>query len=231
MNTEVSRGAVWLEGATRVLPLLIGVFPFALIAGSTAISVGLTPWEAIGFSLFIFAGASQLAALELMGSHAPIYVVIVTAWIINLRMLIYSAAMAPHFRHLTLRWRSLVAYLLTDQAFVLASLRFEDEPRAPHKRYYYLGAAMGLWITWQIGSALGIVLGARIPQDWSLDFAIPLTFIALMVPALKDRVAVAASLSAGLSVLLLAWMPMNLGFIAAIAVGVVVGLLVEGGRS
>ena len=90
---------------------------------------------------------------------------------------------------------------------------------------------MGLWITWQIGSALGIVLGARIPQDWSLDFAIPLAFIALMVPALKDRVAVAASLSAGLSVLLLAWMPMNLGFIAAIAVGVVVGLLVEGGRS
>lgn len=222
-----TRGQMFRDGLVRVSPLLIGIFPFAVIAGSTAVAAGLTTIESIGFSLIIFAGAAQLAALELIGANAPIFVILITAWIINLRMLIYSAAIAPHFRDLSQRWRGLLAYLLTDQAFVLSAMHYEDRPNSYHKHWYYLGVATALWSTWQLGSVLGIAVGAHVPASWSLDFAIPLTFIALLVPSIRDRGTAGAALGAGIGVALFSWIPLNLGFVLAIFLGVLVATWTE----
>ncbi len=218
---QSTKSQATMQGLIRVSPLLLGVFPFALIAGTTAISKGLNLPEAFGFSWIIFAGAAQLAALELIGQQAPLFVVLMTAWIINIRMIIYSAAIAPHFRDESIKWRALLAYLLTDQAFVLSADEFEKFPERNHKSFFYLGAGMGLFTTWQIGSAIGILVGGQLPPALSLDFAIPLTFIALLVPALKNKATLIAALSAGIAVVVLASVPLNLGFVAAIVIGIV----------
>ena len=224
---EPLRRQVFLQGLKAVSPLLIGILPFALITGSIAVSKGLTVDASIGFSLFIFAGASQLAALELIGNQAPFLIIILTVFMVNLRFLIYSAAIAPYFSHLPLRWKWLTGYLLSDQAFVVSHNRYEAEPKAPHRRYYYLGVGMGLWGTWQIGSVIGIFVGAGIPPSLNLDFAVPLSFIALLVPNMKDKASLAAGLSSAICVLLFASLPMNLGFILAVFVGIGTGVLVS----
>lgn len=221
-----SSNAFW-AGLKAGAPLLIGVFPFAVIAGSVAVSKGLTTGAAFGFSIFIFAGASQLAALELIGNQAPIFIVIFTAWMVNLRFIIYSAAIAPYFRQLSSGRKLVIAYLLTDQAFVISQNHYETNPGYPRRRWYFLGVALGLWVTWQLGSAVGILLGAKVPPSLSLDFAVPLSFIALVVPSLKDRSSMVAGLVAGLGVLGLAWMPYNLGFVVAVFCGIGAGVFTE----
>ena len=226
-DREVTAGSTFADGLKDVWPLLLGIFPFAVIAGSVAVAKGMDIPASFGFSLVIFAGASQLAALELMGDNAPILIVVLTAWIVNLRFLIYSAAIAPHLRSQPFRWKVVMAYLLTDQAFVLSMSRFQSKSGGIQKRWYFLGVAMALWTTWQTGSAVGILLGANVPPSLSLDFAVPLSFIALVVPTLKDKASVVAGAVSGISVLMLASLPLNLGLVAAVIAGMIAGTIVD----
>jgi 4-azaleucine resistance transporter AzlC len=213
-------------------PILLGVVPFGLIAGISAVSVGLTPLHGVGMSITVFAGASQLAALQLIGRHAPFLVVAATALIINARFVMYSASLAPHFTEASTGRKALLSYLLTDQAYAFSIRRYADRSEATSARLsYYLGAALTLWITWQIATAVGAFLGAAIPESWSLDFAIPLVFIALLVPAIRDRSdAVAAGVSGTLAVLLVG-LPFNLGLPLAATTGIIAGIVVERIRS
>ncbi|WP_048076743.1 AzlC family ABC transporter permease, partial [Halorubrum sp. AJ67] len=157
---------------------MLGIAPFALVAGIAAVDAGLGLAEAVGMSVIVFAGASQLAALELLGENAPLAVVVGTAAVINLRMLMYSASIAPHFADYGRRLRAGLAYLLTDQAYALSVAEFDENPERSRWRYY-LGAAASLWIVWQVGTVAGVVLGANVPDAWGLTFAVPLVFLAL----------------------------------------------------
>lgn len=213
-------------GMKDIAPLLLGIVPFAMITGVAAVKVGIPKLPALAMSVFIFAGASQLAAVELIGRNAPAVVVILTALVINLRFVMYSASIAPHFQPLPGRWKRSLAYLLTDQAYVLAINRFRQNAETP-PRWYFLGVAGTMWVVWQVGSATGILLGAQIPASWSLDFAIPLTFLAILVPAIKDRATVATALAAGLVAAGGTYVPLNLGLLLAALTGVVVGLTTE----
>jgi predicted branched-subunit amino acid permease len=151
-----------------------------------------------------------------------------TVLVINLRLTLYSASLAPHFRGLPAGWKSLLSYLLTDQAYVATITRFDDgETEEPDKRWYYLGVALAIWVTWQAATMLGVFLGAWASEGWALDFVLPLTFIALAVPAIKDRATTAAALSAGGPAVLAAALPLNLGLITAASVGVLGGLFAE----
>ncbi len=155
-------------------------------------------------------------------------VVVLTVLIINLRFTLYSASLAPHFRGLPAGWKGLLSYLLTDQAYAATITRFDDgETQEPDKRWYYLGVALAIWATWQAGTMLGVFLGSWASEGWSLDFVLPLTFIALAVPAVKDRATTAAALSAGGTALFAAALPLNLGLIAAALIGVLGGLVAE----
>lgn len=217
----------FFSGVRGLLPITVGVFPFALIVGISAVEVGLTSFEGIGMSLIVFAGAAQLAALQLIGSGAAAGVIVFTVWVINLRFTLYSASLSPHFKGLSTRWKALLASLLTDQAYTVAITQFEKDQNTPLKHYYYLGAAVLLWLTWQVGATLGVLLGTQVPPSWSLDFAIPLTFIALVVPRLKNLSSVVAAVVAGGVTTAAAGLPYNLGLPLGVFAGIGVGYLLE----
>jgi len=222
--------ADYRAGVRDALPLLLGIVPFALVAGIAAIEAGLTPAQALGMSVIVFAGASQLAAIELLGETASLAVVVATAVVINLRMSMYSASIAPHFRHLRRRTRAVLAYVLTDQAYALAVAKYADDEGTDRKRYY-LGVAVTLWTVWQVGTLAGVFVGAQVPSEWGLTFAVPLVFLALLVPAMTDRPTTLAAVVGGGVAVLAAGFPFNLGLLAGAACGIAAGLVTEAGET
>jgi len=214
-------------GAASVAPILLGVAPFGMIFGAVAASSGIPAYGAAAMSLAVFAGASQLAAVGLLAEHAPLSVVVFTGLVINVRMLMYSASLAPHFSGLSAMKKAPLAYILTDQAYAMSISRFTGRAEETRKPYYYAGAGLLLWIVWQMTTLLGAFAGAAIPPEWSLDFAIPLTFLALVVPAVRDRANAVAAVCAGVVALLAYGLPYNLGLVAAAVCGIVAGYAAE----
>ncbi len=205
-----SPAAAFISGANAIVPVLLALLPFGLAFGATA------------------AGAAQLAAVQLIAAGASVAVVVLTVLVINLRMTLYSASLAPHFRRLPVGWKCLLSYHLTDQAYAATITRFDGgEVEERDKRWYFLGVGLAVWLTWQAATMLGVFLGAWASEGWSLDFVLPLTFIALALPAIKDCMAGAAALSAGVAAVFAASLPLNLGLITAALVGVLGGLVAE----
>lgn len=229
MTRRSSARTAFLAGLRTVAPLLLGVVPFGLVYGATALAAGLSVAMSQGMSAIIFAGASQFVVAQLIDSGTPALIILLIAALINLRHVLYSASIGPYVRHLPARWRWLLSYLLTDEAYAVAITNYTEnhDPDNQQKHWYFLGAGVGLWATWQSSTAAGILLGAALPADWSLDFAIPLTFIALVVPVLKDRANVAAALTASIAAVVAAGLPHNLGLVVAILLGMLIGLGVE----
>jgi predicted branched-subunit amino acid permease len=145
--------------------------------------------------------------------------------------MLYSASLAPYLKNLSLKWKALLSYLLTDEAYAPSILKYEREEITPVSHWFLLGAGFSLWFTWQVSTAFGIFLGTAIPPEWPLDFALPLTFIAMVVPVLKSRPMIAAALSAGIVALLAYSLPFKLGLILAALTGIVVGTILEGLKS
>ncbi len=225
-NAPIGPGKEFLTGVRDQLPLLLGVVPFGLIFGALAISVGLSPLEAQGFSIFVFAGSSQFIAVSLIGETTPALIVVATIFIVNLRHALYSASMSSRFKPLSLPWKLSLSWLLTDEAFATGSTRYR-RGRLTHAHWYMLGTGLTLWIAWQVSTAAGIVLGGEIPTDFPLAFALPLTFIALLIPALVDKASVAAAISAGLLAVLLHGLPLRLGLLIGAMIGVGVGVWID----
>jgi len=202
-----------LAGAKAVAPMLVVVIPFGLVAGATPATNGLGGAAAIGLSTIVFAGASQLAAAEALADGGAALVAVIAACTINLRLLLYSASIAPHLAQVPMRRRLLIGYLLTDQAYAVSITRWTQEaddeaaggPPAPgldHKVPYYLGAALLLWANWQVCTIIGILIGSAVPDSLPLDFAVPLVFLVLLVPAISSKPAAVAALFGGLVALL-----------------------------
>ncbi len=197
-----------------------------MVAGVAAINAGIPAMQAVAMSVFIFAGASQLVAADLIGRSAPAVVVVLTVLVVNLRMMMYSASIAPYFRRQSARWRAGLAYLLTDQAYAVSLIEFEQN-EATSRRWYYLGVGLSLWVTWQIATVAGIVLGASVPGGWRLEFAVPLVFLAVLVPSITDRATTVAAVVGGVTAVAANGLPFNLGLLTAAVVGIAAGLLVE----
>lgn len=222
-----SRRQEFLAGLRGVAPILIGVMPFGLIYGVLAIGAGLPTTMAQGMSLIVFAGSAQFITTQLLHEQAPLLVILFTAAVVNLRHLLYSASLAPYLQELNRGWQALLAYLLTDEAYVVAITRYIAPGSKRYAHWYFLGTGSGLWFTWQISTAVGVFLGAQVPAAWSLDFTLPLTFIALIVPALKDRATGATALVAGAVAIFTLTMPLKLGLMTAILAAMAVGYGVE----
>ncbi len=226
-----SRGREFLAGCRDEAPILLGVIPFGMIYGLVAMGAGLPAFTAQAMSSVVFAGSAQFIAAQLIRDGAPAAAVVVTIFLVNLRHALYSASVAPYVKHLGPAWKGILAYLLTDEAYAVAIARYHREGRggesSPHRHWYFLGAGLALWASWQWSTALGVFFGARVPQGWSLDFTLPLTFIALVFPSLRDRASGAAALSAGVVAVLAAGLPNKLGLMLAAAAGIAVGLLAE----
>ena len=218
----------FVSGVKAELPLMIGVIPFGLIYGILAISVGLPANVAQAMSMIIFAGSSQFVFAQLFGLGVPGIINILTVGVINLRHSLYSASIAPYLQKLPNRWKWILAYLLTDEAYAVTVTHYQQVGNEHHKHWFFLGSGLTLWTTWQLSTAAGIFMGASVPASWSLDFTLALTFIALVVPALKDRASFGAALSAGVAAVILFNLPLKLGLLAASLIGIIVGVLLEG---
>lgn len=219
-----ARRSAFLAGVRACLPLLPGILPFGMVCGAAAAGAGLGLGQSYALSWLVFAGSSQIVAAQLFASGAPGWVIVATGWVVNLRFMMYSAALAPHLRGFSGPRRWLAAYLLTDQAFAVTLARVLDG--RPGASWFYLGIAAMLWLLWQMSSLAGIFLGALIPQSWSIDFVVALTFIGVLAPLLRDRNMTAAALAGGAAALLLD-LPMKLNLMAAAVAGVAAALLLE----
>jgi len=213
-------------GIRDSLPFHLGVIPYGLITGIAGIEAGLTAEQIIGMSAIVYAGASQLAALELLGTTAPLAIVVGTAAVINLRLLMYSASMAPHFAERKRTVRAGVAFFLSDHAYVRSVMEFKAD-ESLNRLQYYLGLAVSIWLIWVLSTALGAGLGASVPPGLELSFAVPLVFLALLVPAMKDRATTATGIVAGIGALIGAAAPFNLGLVFGAIAGIAAGRIVE----
>ncbi len=216
-------------GALAVAPMLIGVVPFGLVAGAAPVAEGLGTGVAIGLSTIVFAGASQLAFVDVLADGGSAVVAILAAWTINLRMVLYSASLAPSLAHEPLRRRLGAAYLLTDQAYALSVARWAEEDDEPDARLpYYLGAGTVLWLAWLASTIVGALVGGAVPPEVPLDFAVPLVFLVLLIPLLGTRPAAAAAVAGGVSAVAAAEIGAGpLSIVAGAVVGIAAGAVVD----
>ena len=227
MTTRLSE---FFQGCRGVTPILLGVVPFGLIYGVSARGAGIPALAAQTMSSIVFGGSAQFVIAQLVGAGVPGGIIILTAVIINLRHALYSASVAPYLKGLHTRWKWLLAYVLTDECYAVTITHYHQEDDARRKHWYFFGAGLTLWATWQASTAAGVLLGTQIPSSWSLDFTLPLTFIALVVPSLKDRAGVIAAITAGIIALVAFGLPLRLGLVVATLIGIGVGMSIEMGK-
>lgn len=226
----MTRRFYFWAGVRAEVPLLIGVFPFGMIFGALALDAGLSKAASQAMSSIVFGGSSQFIAAQLARDAVPGLVIVLTIAVVNLRHVLYSASIAPYLAGRSTGWKVLLGYLLTDEAYAPSAVHFETKGVGPYSHWFLFGAGLALWTIWQVSTAIGIFLGAGIPDSWNLDFALPLTFIAMVVPVLRTIPAVAAASSAGIVSLIAYGLPYKLGLILAALAGIVVGTVLEKGR-
>jgi predicted branched-subunit amino acid permease len=217
----------FLAGCREISPVLIGTLPFGFVAGVAARAAGLSAIEGLALSILSFSGIAQLIVSQLIAAQAPVVVCIAAAAVVSLRFIMYSASLSPYLAHLSLRWRLLLSFLMTDQSFAMTVRRHGEAPLGAQAHWYFLGHAVTLFTSWQLSVAFGILAGAQVPARWSLDFAVVLTFIALLVPTLRKRADLAAAGIAALVALLAAGLPFRLALVVASLAGIAAGMAVE----
>jgi predicted branched-subunit amino acid permease len=203
------------------------VFAWGLVTGVAMVKSGLTVTQAVGLTLLAYAGSAQLAALPLIASAAPVWVVVFTALIVNLRFLVYSAYVRSSFAHLSTPRRAALGYLVGDVMFVRYVALLTNHPDYPQRIAYYLGGATANWIIWQVASLLGIFGADVIPTDWGLELAGTLALIALVVPLCARRPALTGVVVASTIAVAARDLPLRLGLLLAVFAGMAAALAIE----
>lgn len=223
----------FLLGLRSVLPLLLGVAPFGVIYGVIALQSGIPVPAAVAMSSIVFAGSAQFLLAQLAGAGAPLLLSAGAVGLINLRHALYSASVAPLLARLPRRWKLLLAYLLTDEAYAAAIPHLLPAPGRPRREFAHwilFGSGFGLWAGWQVSTVAGVAIGAQLPAGLGLDFALPLTFIAIVVPMIDSRALLVTALAAGCVAILLAALPYKLGLFLAALAGLIAGAALIGRR-
>lgn len=220
--------AFW-RGYLDCAPFILIVVPYSTLFGVVARNAGLDVIQTMSMSVLVIAGASQFTALALLQDQAPVFIAVLTALAVNLRMAMYSAALVPHIGHARFGTRALMAYLMVDQAFAVAVKTYEERPEMTPsaKVAYYFGAMMLICPFWYLFTFIGAVVGQSIPASYSLDFAVPVCFIALTAPLLRSLPHVIAALVSGVAAIAFAWVPWSLGLIFAALTAMIVGAQTE----
>jgi len=225
--TQSSPRQEFIAGCRDISPVLLGSIPFGFVAGIAAVSAGMSALEGIALSVLAFSGIAQLVVSQLVAANSPFLVTVAAAFVVSLRLVMYSAALSPHLAHLDRRWRILLSFLMTDQSFAMTVKRFNEATDRAYVHWHFLGSATTLYLSWQAAVAFGVLAGASVPATWSLDFAVVLTFLALLVPAVRTRADLAAACVAGLVVLIAAGLPYRLALVVASIAGIAAGMAIE----
>lgn len=217
------------RGALAIFPLLIATGTWALVTGVAMVKSGLTDSLALTMSLLVYAGSAQLTTLPLIVSGAPLWLIFAAGLVVNLRFVIFAAALHPFLRGQSWPRRLALGYFTTDMAFVLFMPRYghERDKGTPEQLGFYVGCLAPAWFVWQALSILGIYLGAWIPQSWSLEFAAILALLALTLPLITSRPVLLAAVAAGGVAWLAQPLPLRLGLVLSVLVGIVVGMWAE----
>lgn len=228
MASSTTKSAFW-QGFRDSAPFIFMASPFGFLFGVLAAEAGLIVPEALAFSVAVFAGAAQFTALQLMQENAPLIIVLVSALAVNLRMAMYSASLTPYLGDAPLWQRAFAAYLVVDQSYALSIAKFETEPKmtVPQRMAYFFGTNGIVAPAWTIATALGALVGTRIPESWGVDFVLPLAFLAMLGPMLRTPAHVAACFVAVTTSLPAAALPYNLGLIVAGIAGMIAGAQAE----
>lgn len=225
--TRADRHAALRQGLIDLLPAAPGMGAWGLVTGVAMAQSPLKMTEAVGLSALAYAGSAQLAALPLLVAGAPVVVTVLTALMVNLRFVIYSAALSPSLRAFPLKLRLGLGYMVSDVSFVVY-MRHEHKWReAPTRHWYFAGLGVGIFFVWHICSFIGLFASTAFPREWGLDFAGLLAMLALLVPMLATRPGLAGSITAGGLSIALAGLPYRLGVVVSILAGIAVAVAVD----
>ena len=225
MESAFRRGA--REGVRDFLPISVGLLPWAVVTGIAMRSIGLTELEALGMNLLVYAGTAQLGALPLIAAGAPLWLIMLTALALNLRFVIFSAAIAPLFAGRRWSTRLLSSYLLVDGVFAICADKAVTSDDPQWRWGYYIAPSVFNWLVWQLFVAGGVFGAEFVPSDWSLEFMVTIALMVLLLPMLRSRPMLVAALAGGLGAVLLRGLPLRLGVVAGIAIGIAAGFAAE----
>ncbi|MEL6482792.1 MAG: AzlC family ABC transporter permease [Pseudomonadota bacterium] len=217
----------FVAGLWASVPVYMAVIPFGVIFGTIAVEAGFSLWETMAYTIIVTAGASQLAALSVLEEGGPVLVAILTGAVVNLRMAMYSAALAVHWQGTAMLWRVPAAFFLHDQAFAVSMARYarKDEPLADRLGFYF-GVGVSTTSVWILSTLAGALIGSGLPDSWGLEFAVPACFLAITAPLIRGTANVAAAGTAAVLAVLLAGLPHGFGLIIASGAGIAVGMSV-----
>ena len=221
--------SAYRKGIVDALPFVLVIIPFASLFGLLATEAGLNVFETLTFSIVVIAGAAQFTALQLLQEDVPTAIVLASALAVNLRMAMYSASLTPYIGAAPLWQRALAAYLMVDQSYVVSVAKFEKEPdlTMPLRMGYFFGTVTPIVPLWYLFTFLGAYLGTQVPESWALDFAIPITFLAMIAPMFRTVAHIVAAFVAVAVSLAVAGVPYSLGIIIAGFAGMVAGAQAE----
>lgn len=222
------RAAFW-QGFKSGAPFILVVIPFATLFGVVAQEAGLSVLQLMSMSVLVIAGAAQLTALALLSEHAPTMIILITALAVNMRMAMYSAAMVPHIGKASLATRLWISYFLVDQSFAISIQKYEDQPDMSlgNKVAFFFGTITPIAPLWYGATLVGALLGSKIPPEFSLDFAVPICFIAITGPMLRTPAHYVAALVSVSVALALAWVPYSMGLLVAAVLAMIAGAQTE----
>jgi len=223
------RIAAFRQGVHAIVPALIATATWGMVTGVAMVKSGLTESMALAMTLLLYAGSAQLTSLPLIASGAPLWLIFMAGFVVNLRFVIFGAALHPYFRHLSWPRRLGLGYFTTDMGFVLFMPRFGDaaERGTREQLWYFLGTIVPGWLVWQTSSIVGIYLGTLVPSAWSLDFAAVLALLAITVPLANSKPMLVSMLAAGLTAWIGQLLPLRLGLAAAVIAGILAGIAAE----
>ena len=224
-TAQISGWQEFKAGVKDGLPVQLGILPFGVVFGVLGVESGLTPYQTFFMSSLLFAGTSQIIFAQLVALATPVIILLGSVAALNARHLLYSASISEYLRDKPLRWRIMLAYLLTDEAYAVSILRYRQKPHNEMMHYHLLGSGILLWSVWQIATLTGVLAGNAIPEELSLGFVIPLIFMAITLPLIKSRVEVATIGTSTACVFAFAHLPYNLWLLIAAIAGIAAGTL------
>ncbi|MBF0203173.1 MAG: AzlC family ABC transporter permease [Desulfamplus sp.] len=228
-NPEDSPSSQFISGARHTFPLIVGAIPFGIIFGTLAATAGLSFGATMGMSLFVFAGSAQFISISLVAAGTAWPMIVLTTFVVNLRHMLYGAAMVPFYRTLSQPWKIILAFGLTDETFAVAINRYHQKDGFANKQYYNLGSMLFMYANWNLCTFIGLTAGKAFPEisGWGLDFAMPATFIGMVIPYLVSKPMWASVITAGTVSILAGGLPHKLGLMVAALCGVAAGMLSE----
>ena len=182
------------KGVTEALPLAIAIAAYGLSYGVLTTQTSLSLASVLAMSLFVFSGSVQMVAVAMLAAGATATSVLIATALLNLRNVLYGAALAEGLSPAPRKWRGLLSFGVSDEAFVLGSARFQKH--GPDPLYFGIVAAT-FYLAWITSSYIGAVIGSQVdPLKWGLDLAFPVTFTAILIPSLRGKPVIATALVA-----------------------------------